>query len=246
MKKVLFPTLLALLLITIVSCDKEEKKPTPSIPANVHLAKEYTITGNDTIMTTYYWDNNVLKKAVTEEEPELNGSALVTATTFNYENGLLKENIIRLTYEGVSVNVTSTFSYENGRIFQFVYSESVYDTIMVIDNFEFDTDGNITKMVNHEEYGNYETLLTWQNGNVVTFTEGSQTYNYTYDNKPNIYTDFPMWKFGKDQFPLYSSKHNIINTNDYDYTYIGDKMVAKIRKSDGAETHYVYTDGTGR
>ncbi len=61
MKKVLFPTLLALLLVIIVSCDKEDKKLTPT-PANVHLAKEYTITGNDTITTTYYWDNDILKK----------------------------------------------------------------------------------------------------------------------------------------------------------------------------------------
>ena len=251
MKKVLFPTLLALLLVTIVSCDKEDKKLTPATPAYVHLAKEYTITGNDTILTTYYWDNNVLKKAVTEEGVDWDSTSnLITTTTFYYENGLLTESHVKLTFEGVSVSKTNTLSYENGHISQFVSSYSIYDTIMVIDNFEFDAIGNITKMVYHREYGDIETLLTWDNGDAVTVSEGGVTYDYAYDGNPNAYTGFPIWMIENVvEHSMLASKHNRIDTVNFEYTYVGDKLVSKKQRycNDGClETHYVYTDGTGR
>ena len=247
MKKLLFPILLALLLVTIVSCKKEEKKPTPSDPAKVFLAKEYYIINNDTTATTTYeWDNNHLKRVSKVEDPDIN-IHIESVETLNYDNGLLKENNIQLTDGLVTVNIIHSFIYENDRISKYIVT-NYSDTTAVFDSFEFDSDGSITKMRYKYYEFKYEEeyLLTWENGDVVTITEGNHTYNYTYDDKPNIYTGFPLWKFGKDQLPLYSSKHNLINTDDYDYTYIGDKMVSKVRKSDGAETHYVYTDGTGR
>lgn len=247
MKKLLFPILLALLLVTIVSCKKEEKKPTPSDPAKVFLAEEYYIINNDTTATTTYeWDNNRLKRVSKVEDPDIN-IHIESVETLNYDNGLLKENNIQLTDGLVTINIIHSFIYENDRISKYIVT-NYSDTTAVFDSFEFDSNGNITKMryKYYEFKDEEEYLLTWGNGNVVTITEGNHTYNYTYDDKPNIYTGFPLWKFGKDQFPLYSSKHNIINTDVYEYTYIGDKMVSKVRKSDGAETRYVYTDGTGR
>lgn len=248
MAKKIITFCIVLLMATIVSCKKENNTTTPSSPEKVHLAKEYSIVGNDTITTTYYWENNILHKIITEEVPEWDTCVLVTTTTFNYENGLLKESIIKLTYEGVSVSATSSFSYEDGQISKFIYYYSVYDTMLVVDNFDFDADGNITKMVNHYyEYGSFETLLTWENGDIVAVNENGYIDNYTYDDKPSVYTGFPIWKIDNSvSFSLYASKHNQIDTLNYEYTYNGDKLVSKKKIGDDCkETHYIYTDGTG-
>jgi hypothetical protein len=249
MAKKIITFCIVLLMATIVSCKKENNTTTPSSPEKVHLAKEYSIVGNDTITTTYYWENNILHKIITEEVPEWDTCILVTTTTFNYENGLLKESIIKLTYEGVSVSATSSFSYEDGQISKFIYYYSVYDTILVVDNFDFDADGNITKMLNHYyEYGSFETLLTWENDDIVAVNENGNIDNYTYDDKPSVYTGFPIWKIDNSvSFSLYASKHNKIDTLNYEYTYDGDKLVSKKKIGDDCmETHYIYTDGTGR
>ena len=242
--KVLLLTCLSLLILTSISCKKNKEtvndNPNPT-PQKVFLANEIyrwedTSDSTNYIIDTvsYIWEGNLLKQTIAKQY--CYGMTVTATEMFNYENGLCKEAIGVDHYH---------YIYNEGRLSEcMVVYDYIEDTCHYF--FNYDLNGNINKMtVVHPDH-TYEYYYTWMNGDVVSVELDGATITFTYDDKPNIYEGFPLYGLNFQTVARLLSKHNLIDPEYYEYTYCGDKMVSKINKTDYEETHYIYTDGTGR
>ena len=256
-KTLIFAALVAALALT--ACKKKNDstpEPTPEPQTVTRVATEiHKVNMGMMGMVTssnFTWENGVLTSVC-----DTINLGIMTQTYKNnmiYENGLL----VRVDEENGQWNYF--YTYEDGLMTSFI-NLSEGDTSAWGKITSHTADGLV------EEYISYSVAssttkktrwtLTWENGDAVTVVEdilepedvaGTHTYNYTYDDKPNVRTGNPLgyaiFDGSGSMVARRQSKHNLIgegytcNYNDKGY------LISYVMENDS--TFYNYIEQTLR
>lgn len=242
--------------LTIASCTKDpeptpEPDPTPEPQTVTRIASEkMTVTSGMMVMKTgayYTWDNGVLTSV--SDTIDMGFFTQAYKSNMFYEDGLL----VRMDEE--NGRWQNNYTYEDGLMMTFLHlSDGDTTSWGTINSY---TDDGLVK-----EYVSYEVTqsirkktiwtITWENGDAVEVVENvvepedlaaTYTYNYTYDDKPCIFTGNPLGNAIQDgsgqMVARRQSKHNQIEEgNIYNYNEEG-YVTSIIMESDTAYYEYV-------
>jgi len=234
-----------------VSCKKDDPTPT----SKVYLTQIYDISLNpvtgDTTMTNiqdYVWENGLLKRYLISIYYNS-----VNMSMGGYEYYYSGTNCIKAHYLSEnSWKPDRFFTYENGRLTS-AFEVSDGDTLIKVTVHSYTEDGHIKSMTLYEvlpdRTSDFE--FTWENGDLKTLhlhevgTEIlDETYTYSYDNSPNVYTGMPLTEAVFSPFNKmyrYASKHNPVKEGE-DLKYLNGRLVSV--KCNKYITYYTYSDGT--
>lgn len=235
---------LGMVALLFAGCKKED------IAENVYLQKavlKATVGSMSTTLTNeYVWENGMIVM-------ERNSTILFGTTTnevkyYEYEG----ENLVH-TYtvrnDGDTV-LPNYYTYENNRLKTITTNGSVstitgYGPNGEITSYEYVS--TITSAVQKYELG-------WKDGDVITCkvttivdgdTISVKTDTCTFDDKPSIYSHFPVaMTVEGTTMPLRASKHNQL-MKGYSIEYKNDRLVRKVSDDGNTELLVYYTDGVG-
>jgi len=217
--------------LTVSSC-KKDPQPTPTPepepePQTVTRVASMNIKKNAGTLametkTHYSWENGVLKAEC--DTIDMGFISQTYKSNMIYENGLL----VRVDEE--EGRWTYLYTYEDGLMKSFLHlsegDSSAWGQITA-----YTADGLVEKFMSYDMGRTTSWTLTWENGDAVTVVEnilapeevaGTHTYNYTYDDKPCVFTGFPLGNTIFDgngsMVAQRMSKHNLIR-EDYTCTY---------------------------
>ncbi|KAF2519600.1 hypothetical protein E0W68_04450 [Flavobacterium salilacus subsp. salilacus] len=180
MKKVL--TLAAIALFTMTSCSSDDDSPVTNPDENVVLLKKRISTDDieGTITTLFNYDGNKLTSMVYDDgliiEFTYDGDKVVEERILY--NGELDEKGI-YTYSGDNLVLYERYSYDiNDEVYEYVKKEYEHNSNGTIDISIYQAE-NETEPLTLQDSG----LLTFENGNLISYTECNQPQSWTYDDK---------------------------------------------------------------
>lgn len=234
--------------MALTSCHKDPV-PTPDPePQNVkRLAREENTASSATLTVNssadYIWENCMLMRVC--DTISMPMSAIMTQEKMVYEGG----NIVKVEEE--SGKWSHHFTYENGLIVSFLNihqgDSAAWGTA------SYNADGLVEEILCHAGSKTTKWNLTWVNGDATQVVQeilepenmaGTQIFIYEYDDRPCIYTGFPMAYsvFDGDGIRVATrqSKHNIIREG-YTYYYDTDNglLISAAAENDSVSYHYI-------
>jgi len=243
--------------LTIASCTKDpEPTPEPEPQTVTRMASEIRRIKNGMVgmeTNSYYtWENGVLTCVY--------DSVCLAYFTQTFKNNMTYENGLLVKVDEENDQWHYFYTYEDGLMTSFL-NLSEGDTSAWGEITSHTADGLV------EEYISYSVAssttkktrwtLTWENGDAVKVVEevlapeevaGTHTYNYTYDDKPNVRTGNPLgyaiFDGSGTMVAQRLSKHNLIN-EDYTYNYNEKGYLTSIVKENDS-TFYTYIEQTLR
>jgi len=235
----------------ITSCKKDpvptpEPEPEPQIVtrvASMNIKKNVGTMALET-KTHYSWENGVLTSEC--DTVNLGFMNQTYKSNMTYENGLL----VRVDEE--EGRWTYLYTYEDGLMQSYLHlsegDSSAWGRITA-----YTADGMVEKFMSYNDMGKtISWTLTWENGDAVTVVEdilapeevvGTYTYNYTYDDKPCVFTGIPLGNIIFDgngaAVAQRMSKHNQIG-DDYTCNY-NEKgyLVSYVKENDSIFYNYI-------
>lgn len=245
-KKLILAAFVAAMALT--SCHKDPTPtPDPEPQTVTRLAREKITTTSGTLTMNssadYTWENgNLMRVCDTVSMPI---ATVTTQERMVYEDG----NIVKVEEE--SGKWSHHFTYENGLIVSFLNihqgDSAVWGTV------SYNADGLVEGILSHAGSKTTKWSLTWEDGDAVQLIEdiiepadlaGTYVYNYTYDDKPCVYTGFPMAYSIYDGEGVHvatrQSKHNRIREG-YTYYYNLDNglLISAAAENDSTSYHYI-------
>lgn len=215
--------------LAFTSCHKDPTPtptPTPEPQTVTRLASWENHNATNVlamdIFATYKWEKGTLMH-------ECDSIVIPVMTTVShlkmyYEGG----NLVKKAEENGSWY--NAFTYENGRIKTFLDVHDG-DSVSWGEVTVYNVDGNVEEFFTYDKFGlKTKWNLTWADGDVVKEVKEilapedmieTVTTTYTYDNKPNAYTGFPLGSNivdGGYRVASRMSKHNMISEG-YTYNY---------------------------
>ena len=245
-KKIILAAFVAAMALT--SCHKDPT-PTPEPAQNVkRLAREDITTSSATLTLNssadYIWlENGNLKRVC--DTIFMPMSAIITQEKMVYEG----DNIVKIEEE--SGKWSHHFTYENGLIVSFLNIHQGDTAIW--GTASYNTDGLVEEILCHAGAKTTKWHLTWVDGDATQVVEeilapedmvGTHTYTYEYDDRPCVYTGFPMAYsiFDGDGIRVATrqSKHNRIREG-YTYYYDLDNglLISAAAENDSVSYHYI-------
>lgn len=246
-KKLVLAAFVAAMALT--SCHKDPT-PTPDPePQNVKRLAREDITTSSAALTLnssadYIWlENGNLKRVC--DTIFMPMSAIITQEKMVYEG----DNIVKIEEE--SGKWSHHFTYENGLIVSFLNIHQGDTAIW--GTASYNTDGLVEEILCHAGAKTTKWHLTWVDGDATQVVEeilapedmvGTHTYTYEYDDRPCVYTGFPMAYsiFDGDgvRVATRQSKHNRIREG-YTYYYDLDNglLISAAAENDSVSYHYI-------
>ena len=246
-KKLILAAFVAAMALT--SCHKDPTPtPDPEPQTVTRLAREVSTASSATLTiktsADYIWqeNGNLMRVCDTISMPM---SAITTQEKMVYDGNDI------VTVEEESGKWSHHFTYENGLIVSFLNihqgDSAVWGTVT------YNADGFVEEILCHAGSKTTKWSLTWEDGDAVQLIEdiiepadlaGTYVYNYTYDDKPCVYTGFPMAYsiFDGDGIRVATrqSIHNIIREG-YTYYYDTDNglLISAAAENDSVSYHYI-------
>lgn len=243
-KKLILAAFVAAMAFT--SCHKDPTPtPDPEPQTVTRLAREENNASSSALTmessADYTWENGNLMRVC-----DTISMSIMTTTTQErmvYEDG----NIVKVEEE--SGKWEHHFTYENGLIVSFLTinrgDSAVWGTVA------YNADGLVEEIMYHDRTKTTKWKLTWVDGDATEVVEetlapedmvDTLVYTYNYDDKPNIYTGFPMAYsiFDGDgvRVATRQSKHNIIREG-YTYSYDNGLLVSVEGENISSFYHYI-------
>ena len=243
-KKLILAAFVAAMALT--SCHKDPTPtPDPEPQTVTRLAREENTTSNAALTMNssadYIWENGKLMRVCDTISMAIANT--IATEKMVYEDG----NIVRIEEE--SGKWSDHFTYENGLIVSFVNIHQG-DTA-VWGTASYNADGLVEEILCHALSKTTKWHLTWVDGDATEVVEeilepealaGTHTYTYEYDDKPCVYTGFPMAYsiFDGDgtRVATRQSKHNRIREG-YTYNYDNGLLISAAAENDSTYYHYV-------
>lgn len=234
--------------LAFTSCHKEPTPtptPEPQTVTRLDGIKSYNSTTVYPLETfvSYTWDKDVL----THEYDSIFATIITYANhnIMTYENG----NLVKI--EEGNGKWQNFFTYENGLIKTYLDIHDG-DSMCWCEVKSFTADGNIEELVTYDNFKTTKWSLTWENGDAIKVVEDiiepaelakTNVYTYTYDDKPNIFTGFPLAYAVIDgsgvRIATRASKHNMKSEG---YTYNYDEkgfLTSMVKENDSTFYHYI-------
>lgn len=243
-KKLILAAFVAAMALT--SCHKDPTPtPDPEPQTVTRLAREENTTSNAALTMNssadYIWENGKLMRVC--DTISMSIANTIATEKMVYEDG----NIVKIEEE--SGKWSDHFTYENGLIVSFVNIHQG-DTA-VWGTASYNADGLVEEILCHALSKTTKWHLTWVDGDATEVVEeilepvalaGTHTYTYEYDDKPCVYTGFPMAYsiFDGDgtRVAIRQSKHNRIREG-YTYNYDNGLLISAAAENDSTYYHYV-------
>lgn len=243
-KKLILAAFVAAMALT--SCHKDPTPtPDPEPQTVTRLAREENTTSNAALTMNssadYIWENGKLMRVC--DTISMSIANTIATEKMVYEDG----NIVKIEEE--SGKWSDHFTYENGLIVSFVNIHQG-DTA-VWGTASYNADGLVEEILCHALSKTTKWHLTWVDGDATEVVEeilepealaGTHTYTYEYDDKPCVYTGFPMAYsiFDGDgtRVATRQSKHNRIREG-YTYNYDNGLLISAAAENDSTYYHYV-------
>ena len=247
-KKLILAAFVAAMALT--SCHKDPTPtptPDPEPQTVTRLARESMTTSSATLTINssadYIWENGNLRRFC--DTISMPMSAITTQERMVYEG----DNIVKVEEE--SGKWSDHFTYENGLIVSFVNIHQG-DTA-VWGTASYNADGLVEEILCHASTRTTKWHLTWVDGDATQVVEeilapeelvGTHIYTYEYDDRPCVYTGFPMAYsiFDGDGIRVATrqSIHNIIREG-YTYYYNTDNglLISAAAENDSVYYHYI-------
>lgn len=234
--------------MALTSCHKDPvPTPDPEPQTVTRLAREEGISSSSTLTmeasADYIWENGKLMRVC--DTISLPIAITTTHERMVYEGG----NIVKVEEE--SGKWSHHFTYENGLIVSFLNihqgDSAAWGTA------SYNADGLVEEILCHAGSKTTKWNLTWVNGDATEVVEeilapedmvGTHVYTYEYDDKPCVFTGFPMAYsiFDGDGIRVATrqSKHNIIREG-YTYYYDTDNglLISAAAENDSVSYHYI-------
>ena len=251
-KKLILAAFVAAMAFT--SCHKDpiptpdpEPDPEPQTVMRLALEKNVTVTGTMNLTLnmgrTYTWEDGILM----HENDSIVSPVLSTVynNTMVYENG----NLVKIEEENGTWEYT--FTYEDGLLKTYLNAMD-NDTSAWGEVTAYTEDGLVKEIMAHNNFTTTRWTLVWVNGDATEVTEevlapedmvATRVHTYTYDNKPNAHTSFPLaWAIpdgNGNKVARYMSKHNLIEEG-YLYEYDeNDLLISAVAENDSTFYHYI-------
>ncbi len=233
--------------MALTSCHKDPT-PTPDPAQNVKRLAREEITTSSAALTMnssadYIWLGNGNLKSVCDTI-FLPTSAITTQENMVYEGG----NIVKVEEE--SGKWSHHFTYENGLIVSFLNIHQGDTAIW--GTASYNADGLMEEILCHAGSKTTKWHLTWVDGDATQVVEeilapedmvGTHTYTYEYDDRPCVYTGFPMAYsiFDGDgvRVATRQSKHNLIKGGYNYYSQDNGLLISTASANDSTYYHYI-------
>lgn len=239
-KKIIFAAFIAALAFT--ACHKD---PVPQTVTRLASMEFHNTTAVLPLhgYSTYTWDNGILKRTTDSIVTIVN---TVSHENYIYENG----NLVKTEQE--AGRWEHSFTYENGRMKTFL-DIADGDSVTWGTVTAYTEDGLIKEFLAENIYGKKtKWSFVWTNGDATEVTqqilEPAEVANtivttYTYDNKPSVYTGFPVacviLEDNGHKVAQYLSKHNAVKEG-YTYNYNDkDLLVSVVAENDSLFYNYI-------
>ena len=245
-KKIILAAFVAAMALT--SCHKDPTPtPDPEPQTVTRLAREEITTTSGTLTMNssadYIWENfNLMRVCDTVNMAPV---AIATHEKMVYEDG----KIVKIEEE--SGKWSHHFTYENGLIVSFLNihqgDSAVWGTV------SYNAEGLVEEILCHAGSKTTKWKLTWVDGDATQVVEeilapeemaDTHIYIYEYDDRPCVYTGFPMAYsiFDGDgvRVATRQSKHNRIREG-YTYYYNTDNglLISAAAENDSVYYHYI-------
>ena len=234
--------------LAFTSCHKDPTPtPTPEPQTMTLLAREDNTTSTAALTVNssadYIWENCMLMRVC--DTISMPTAAIATHEKMVYEGG----NIVRIEEE--SGKWTHHLTYDNGQIVSFLTIHQG-DTA-AWGTASYNADGFVEDILSHTGINTTKWHLTWVDGDATEVVEdilepesmaGTYIYTCVYDDRPCVYTGFPMAYsiFDGDGIRVATrqSKHNRIR-DGYSYYYNTDNglLISAAAESDSVYYHYI-------
>ena len=247
-KKLILAAFVAAMAFT--SCHKDPTPtptPDPEPQTVTRLAREDNTTSSPTLTINssadYIWENGNLRRVC--DTISMPMSAITTQEKMVYEGG----KIVKVEEE--SGKWSHHFTYENEQIVSFLNihqgDSAVWGTV------SYNADGLVEEILCHSGSKTTKWNLTWVDGDATQVVEeilapeemaGTHIYANAYDDRPCVYTGFPMAYtiFDGDGIRVATrqSKHNRIREG-YTYYYNTDNglLISAAAENDSVYYHYI-------
>ncbi len=245
-KKIILAAFVAAMALT--SCHKDPTPtPDPEPQTVTRLAKEEITTTSGTLTMNssadYIWENCILMRVC--DTINMAPVAITTQERMVYEGG----NIVKVEEE--SGKWSHHFTYENGLIVRFLNihqgDTAAWGTV------SYNADGLVKEILSHTGIKTTKWQLTWVDGDATEVVEeiltpeemaGTHIYSFAYDDRPCVYTGFPMAYSIMDgdgiRVATRQSKHNRIREG-YTYYYNTDNklLISAAAENDSVYYHYI-------
>jgi hypothetical protein len=244
-KKIILAAFVAAMALT--SCHKDPTPtPDPEPQTVTRLAKEEITTTSGTLTMNssadYIWENCILMRVC--DTINMAPVAITTQERMVYEGG----NIVKVEEE--SGKWSHHFTYENGLIVSFLNIHQGDTAIW--GTASYNADGLMEEILCHAGSKTTKWHLTWVDGDATQVVEeilapedmvGTHTYTYEYDDRPCVYTGFPMAYsiFDGDgvRVATRQSKHNLIKGGYNYYSQDNGLLISTASANDSTYYHYI-------
>ena len=239
-KKIIYAAFIAALAFT--ACHKD---PVPQTVTRLASMEFHNTTAAFPLhgYSTYTWDNGILMRTT--------DSLVSIVNTVNHENYIYENgNLVKI--EEANGRWEHFLSYENGRLKSF-FEIADGDTVTWGTVTAYTEDGLIKEFLAENIFGKKtKWSFTWTNGDATEVTQqilapdavaNTIVTTYTYDNKPSVYTGFPVacviLEDNGHKVAQYLSKHNAIQ-DGYTYNYNDkDLLVSVVAENDSLFYSYI-------
>ena len=245
-KKLILAAFVAAMALT--SCHKDPTPtPDPEPQTVTRLAREEGISSSSTLTmeasADYIWENGKLMRVC--DTISLPIAITTTHERMVYEGG----NIVKVEEE--SGKWEHRFTYENGLLVKYLTinegDSAIWGTV------SYNADNLAEEIIYHDGTKTTKWNLTWVDGDATQVVQeilepenmaGTQIFIYEYDDRPCIYTGFPMAYsvFDGDGIRVATrqSKHNRIREG-YTYYYNTDNglLISAAAENDSVYYHYI-------
>ncbi len=190
----------------------------------------------------YIWENCILMRVC--DTINMAPVAITTQERMVYEGG----NIVKVEEE--SGKWSHHFTYENGLIVSFLNIHQGDTAIW--GTASYNADGLMEEILCHAGSKTTKWHLTWVDGDATQVVEeilapedmvGTHTYTYEYDDRPCVYTGFPMAYsiFDGDgvRVATRQSKHNLIKGGYNYYSQDNGLLISTASANDSTYYHYI-------
>lgn len=185
--------------LNITSCKKDPVTPEPepepqTVTRLASLTLNKTVGTLSTVSRAYFsWKNGVLTGEC--------DTIAIGPLSQTYKNNMTYENGLLVRVDEEQSRWTYLYTYEDGLMKSF-YNLSESDTISWGEITAYTADGMVEKFMSYNSLGKKTSwTLTWQDGDAVAVVEdvlepeevaGTHIYQFLYDDKPSVYTGFPL------------------------------------------------------
>ena len=245
---------LAMTLFTQCHREEEDDTATDNVRLTQIYAENLSPASADIMFTTtkdFVWENGLLKNDhATVSTPSL-GIINTIETNYYYSGNNCIEIHTTATSASSNDDIHKYFTYNGERMTKAVEIEDG-DTIRIVTIHSYTDDGHVKSMtfqgIDPGIITDYE--LTWENGDLTKYrvhhvvpSAEDETYAYSYDNYPSVYTGVPLvdYIFAPNDMAFRGSKHNCL-TDGEENTYANGRLVAV--KNSSMNRYYTFSDGT--